>query len=530
MNIKKHSTLFLLLSAICFTGTLLAQSKTGQFYVTNPYPTYKLSPDGKTLCVYETNDSRDKWAMFFNLDNYSWQSIGSMSLNHPNVSLSPDFKTVYGNYDSFNGYKGNSDWIPFKKYMSWYFPNSRNALQKMQWADKFFIITQMQDGNLLAATGLKFKKSKGLVYPAITTNAFNIVDPATGKILKTLSTFPKEKEFRIPDDWRKPSSFLIDNDRLLLWTLDNRYFLSIKPTEGEIRRFTFPLSISSFAGKYGMGYVYSDESKIGNNIIRKVIVDMETGQTVHERKIALKDALSYWTTASGKYFYTLNGHTSMLCKEEWNGSNLVVLDSVKLDINGLFENGKWGDRSSYNYLIVSESTNKVLLLPSIWKKQNQQQEALLSWTLKDGRQDLVNPNFIRPSANYLAKQNRPDRPDNLPLNALVKNHNGYYVLLGKNELTKKWAVIKFVKDRNGNYERVKKEEDLWEFTPVGTDIISSTPCSICNGSGMMATVNRVTSQHTDKMIYNQITTTTTKDVVGQKTCNQCRGLGFTGVY
>ncbi|MCK7556515.1 hypothetical protein MKQ70_16425 [Chitinophaga sedimenti] len=306
------------------------------------------------------------------------------------------------------------------------------------------------------------------------------------------------------------------------------HYTTLRPADGILHKFTPPVPIYCYAGKYGMG----QERKTGSgsdNIIRKVIVNMENGEVVYDQTLSLKGALGYWCAAWGNYFYTLNAQTSLLCKEEWTGSELAIRDSVKLDIKGVLWNDSWGNRNAYNYqLLVSEPAGKVMMLPNVWSEFINPPEALLSWTLRDGQLSLVNPNFIQPSAAYMAKLNRP-RLNSVPFNVLIKNYHGLYVVLGQNQTTKKWSVIKYVKDRKGNYERITKEEDAWEFVPAGIEVVSSTACARCKNTGIMATVNRVTSEHTDKMIYNQVTTTTTRDVVGQSTCSDCKGLGFSGI-
>jgi hypothetical protein len=506
-----------------------AQPKQGKLVISNINPYYRLSPDGKTLCVYETDDNRDKWAIFLNLDDYTWQPTASISLLHSRVVLSSDLNSVYGNSVNYDGFKGDANWIGFKKYMSWYYPDSRDISKKVQWADKYFILAKRADGNLLAATGLHFKKVKALAYPKMTADALCVVNPATGAVVETLRKFSKDEKLNVPDAWITPSSFFLDNGNLLLSQNSGRFYYSLKPADGALRSFEVPVYISAFAGKYGMGQESVGRNAANERMVRKVIVDMETGQAVYDQKVSVKDAYGYWIAGWDKYFYTLNGHTSTLCKEEWNGRELVVLDSIKLDIKGVLANDSWGSRDGNNYrLVVAGPAGKVLMLPNTWSEFITP-EKLIAWTLNDGRLSLVNPEFIQPSAAYMAKLNRP-KLMTVPLNTLIKNHNGYYVLLSQNQLTKKYSAIKFVKDRKGNYERINKEEDAWDFAPVGVQVVSSTPCNRCNNTGMMNTVNRVTSEQTAKMIYNQVTTTTTRDVAGKATCSDCKGLGFAGNF
>lgn len=510
--------------AVMFSLIAGAQPKTGSLMVANTSPHYQLSPDGKTLCVHETNDNHDKWGIFLNLEDYSWQSKGTVSIKYSNVVLTPDQKSVYGNAISYDGYKGDANWVKYKKHMSWYYPDARNADNKIQWPDKYFILGQRPDGNLLVATGLTLKKVKALMYPKMTAEALCIINPANGEIVQTVRSFPKGKLFDIRDSWINPTGFFLDEGNLLVWPSAFNDFLTFRPADGEVIFFKPPVPITAFAGKYGMG---QDRQYVEDKyIIRKIIVNMENGEIVYDQKQPVNGSESCWTTAWGGYFYTLNGATSMLRKEEWTGRELKVLDSVKLDINNVLPNNSWGRRNHYKYkLVVSEPTGKVIMLPSNWEKDDSPSEALLSWTLNNGQLAFVNPGFIQPSYAYLAKINRP-RLSEIPFNVLVKTYNGLYVVLDQNKTTQKWSVIKFVQGKNGNYERIIKEEDAGAFIPVATDVVSTTACGRCNNTGMMATVNRVTTEKTDKMIYNQITTTTTKDVVGQSVCSDCRGLGF----
>lgn len=518
----KSKVLFILAAICAFNAS--AQPKTGTLMVTNTSPEYLLSPDGKTLCVHETNDNRDKWGIFLNLDNYTWQSQGTLSIRYSNVVLAPDQKSIYGNAVDDEGYKGDADWVKYRKYMSWYYPDCRNAGNKIQWPDKYFILGQRPDGNLLVAAKLTVKKVKGLMYPKMNAAELCIINPANGEVVQTLRTFGKGQEFKIRDSWINPTGFFLNEGNLLVWPSAFNDFTTLRPADGEVLYFKPPVSLTAFSGKYGMG---QDKEYVDNKyIIHKVVVNMENGQVVYDQKRPVGNAPGCWSAAWGKFFYTLDGATSMLRKEEWTGSELKLLDSVKLDINGALANDTWGNLTRYNYkLVVAEPAGKVMMLPVNWSQDVRPSEALFFWTLNNGQLAFVNPAFIQPSSAYLAKINRP-RLNSIPFNVLVKTYNGLYVVLDQNQTTKKWSVIKFVKDRHGNYERINKEEDAFAFIPVATDVVSANACARCNNSGMMATVSRVTTEKTDKMIYNQITTTTTKDVIGKSICSDCKGLGF----
>lgn len=517
----------------CFTGLLWAQPQQIDLHVSSLNPQYRLSPDQRTLCVVEYSAGmREKYAYFLNLSDFTWQEKRSMNIIPQRTTLSPDFRTVYGNVEDYGGDKGDVQWIPYKKYLAWYFPDARDDTKKMQWSDRFFTLTQLSDGRLLAATGLELSKPKKDNYPEMKIKGLGIVDPTTGEVVQVLHSYPKGKEQVIPHNFRQPISFMIDSDRMMLWTDNGKNFVRLKPATGEFLYFGSIWPVSGYSGKYGMGTGYDHVLSSGvKNIVGKNVVDMETGMPVYETKIHLKNSLGYWVAAAGEHFYTLNGLNSMLCREKFENGKLNVIDSVKLELKGelLYEN-KWDQNSVNNYkLVVSEVLGKVLMLPASYNQFAVKANPLLVWNLKDGKLIYFSPTFIKPSHDHMVNlKRRVGGPSVLPLNALIKVQNGYYVLLKKDETYKKWTVIKFVRDRNGNYDKVQEQRDLMDFVPVTTEVISSTACSRCSGSGKMAVQKTVTHEKTDKMIYNQITTTTTSNVMAQAVCSDCKGMGFSG--
>lgn len=514
----------------CSALPVFAQPEIGNLHVKSIYPVYKLSPDERTVAIFEVSaDRREEYARFLNLADFTWQEKRSFNLNHMRIALSPDFSSVYGNVDDIKGGKGDGNWMPYKKYMAWYFPDSKDESKKRQWADQFFILTKMRDGKLLAGTGFELTRRKGTAYPRMSIRELVTIDPSTGQVAAIVHTFPKSKPFEMPDIWRKPTTFLVNDEKLLLSAGNGIYSLNL--ATGEARQFSPIVQPTAVVGKYGMGTGFDHQmSTMGNHFFRKSVTDLETGTTVYEGRVAVKQALGYWAAASGEHFYTLNGLSSMLVREKLVGGKLMVLDSVKLDIKGVLPGGdNWGDRGDNQYrLFVTEDLGKVVMLPGSWNSSRKPADPLLAWNLEDGKLIFISPDFIQPSYNHLADLNRPAGPATIPLNTLVKVQNDYYVLLKKDETYKKWSVIKFVRDRQGNYEKVRQERDLMDFAPVTTKVISATPCGRCNGSGVMAVQKSVTYEKTDKMIYNQITTTTTKNVTAEGVCSDCRGLGFSG--
>ncbi len=231
----------------------------------------------------------------------------------------------------------------------------------------------------------------------------------------------------------------------------------------------------------------------------------------------------------------MNGLNSVLYEEEWTGNELKLVDSIQLDVKDVLKYKVWLGHLRDHKLIVSKKVGKVLLVPLSWPQYSQDNNEIFLWKLDDGSLVHRNPNYIRPTEAFLVKNSSQNAqsapPTSLPLNALVRKKGGgpYFVLLSQDANTKQWWVSRYMPNKNGHYDIIKESKNPIEFSTLTTDVISTTPCPVCNGAGKMNVAEARTTEKTDKMIYTQITTTKTENVNSLKPCNQCKGLGFAGV-
>ncbi len=275
----------------------VAQSNFGQLYTTNPHPTYQLSTDGKTLAVTSVSEEpKNRWLSFIDLETFTYRPLGTVSLNYS--SISSDFKSAFGNEYNKNGYAGNGDWIPYKKYMSWMYPNSTEA-KKLQWSDKHFILALRSDGNLLIAGNVEHVNKKNTAYYVF--NDLQIMEPQSGKILSTLR---KGEFLQVGKLWApEENPVLINNDNLLFWnTWSGGSTMKLDGGQRTYLRNSFP--VEAISGKWGMGLKTDDKSSSGNLIVKKMIMDLENGNIVFEKNIPIKNANGYWCASdnSGRFF------------------------------------------------------------------------------------------------------------------------------------------------------------------------------------------------------------------------------------
>jgi hypothetical protein len=505
-----------------------SQVQQSSLMVRNPEPRYRLSSDGKLLSVsLKSEDGSAQWCSFIDLSNMTWfGKAGSISTK--DVTISSDMKSAYGTLLNFDGFKGNEHWLKYKRYISWYYPVSTSYENKMQWVDKNWVISAHNDGTVLTFGELEFKVKRNDGEPLVIMNDLNITDPKTGNTIRTLRK-GKITEIWL-GAWKRTGFWLTDNDKLLVWNGTDG-LNTLRLDGGEQRKITLP-GYDKISGRFVM---HADWNNIvGNNQIRKSIYDIETGAVVARETILLKNATGFWCTSAGNNdFYTLNGLTSVLKKEVWNGTTFEVTDSVKLEIGALLPGDNWGATSKDDYgLLVSESTGHVLFLPYKYKFESTHiaYNNLLVWDLATGKLKYTNPNLIVPYESYLKEQERVSNTSPLaplPYNALVRGSDGfYYVILSQHAINMTWSVIKFTRDRHGNYSRENQERPQKDFSNFTTPVISTITCPHCHGGGTTSVQEQRTSEKTDKMIYTQITTTTTQSVQSTSTCPECKGLGF----
>jgi hypothetical protein len=374
-----------------------AQVSNSALFTRNPSPVYILSSDGKTLGIHEIAENEQRWCNFIDVASFKTYPMASVSMKH--TFITPDLKSAYSSEVNLKGFKGNVAWQAYEKYISWYYPSS-TSMNRNQWPDKNFVVAPRSDGKILTAGELKFKTEKNKVIPTVTMSDLNVTDPLTGNVVTSLR---KGKIMTIPYEWwntRPPQ--LINSDNLLVWS-DVSWGLvwnSLKIKDGEPVSFYVPDQIEALSGRFGMG-VKRVTNTAGKVLHRKFIVNMETGVVVQDDTLSTKDAQGFWCAAglaNANAFYTLNGFTSELRKEEWDGKKFRVTKTVKLNVTDLIAVGHWGatDKSGYQ-LLISESTGQALMVPvSITAGNMVISNALLAWRLSDGQLIYQNPDFIQP--------------------------------------------------------------------------------------------------------------------------------------
>lgn len=506
-----------------------AQLKTDAIFIIDGSGSPSISADGKSLVVFESNyNTREKWAKILNLENFTWQGKPSIVLNtNPNSVLSPNFDHAFGNVENQNGHNGSSEWIKFKKFLTWYYPDRSDKSNKKQWADQFFILAERKDGTLLVASELIIPKTKSEI-SAVFIKSFGVFDPKSEQLLRTLYTFPKGSELRMPDDWRQPRISLIQDEELLYWSDSGLFTVTVNLKNGKVNKYPARLSYYGLLdGGLGVGHTYGEGSSYNRNIRQRMVFDVETGAKITEDRVFIHTDQLAFNAVSGKNLYTLNSKTNYLLRERWNGEKFELVDSIKLAVGDVFDQGIWPQRI-YAHLFVSESLNRVILCPTAWAQNNSKDaNQLLCWDLKSGALIFIGSDFMRTSSSQLARMNQP-KLDKLPFNALVKNNAGeYYVLLKFDDQKRNWSVLKFNRNKFGNYDKEPQLKEAAAFAPAYTTVVSSTNCAKCAGSGNMKVIKTMTNEKVDKMIYTKITTTTTKDVLSEAVCSDCKGLGFT---
>ncbi|HYG20635.1 MAG TPA: hypothetical protein VD816_16965, partial [Ohtaekwangia sp.] len=480
--------LLLCIALLTSSAVMFGQPRIGNLYTTAPFPYYVLSSDGKTLGVYQGGEDLKPWLAFIDLNTFTWLPEATILLDK--IFLSPDFKIAYTAEINIDGFKGNADWLPYKKYLSWYYPNS-TSLQKVQWPDRNLIMAIRSDGKFITAGTLKFKKEKHLMHPTTTVVDLNLTDPVTGNVI---SNIRKGEVMRISyDRFGRTNWQLADNDNLLV-VGDGSRWTSFNLTTGVFTNTHSNDQLTARSGKYVMGATFKDAT-IGAFKYRKLVMNLETGQAVHDEMISTTDVLGYWCAAGmSNSFYTLTAKTGELAKEEIIDNKLVVTKTVKLDITDVEATGKWPYLDhGFHSLVVSEPLGMALLLPVSYKDYHRFSKMVLGWRLEDGKLTYVNYDFVRPKESYLqreaaenaawVKRMTPATPSQLPLNTLLRSREGFHVLLGKDQQTSKWKAIKFNPTGDGNFSPSEISLAETDFPRLFCEVVSSTPCGQCHGHG-----------------------------------------------
>ncbi|HYF68266.1 MAG TPA: hypothetical protein VD884_09020 [Ohtaekwangia sp.] len=517
------STIFTLVFAL-----VSAQTAFQPLVIKNPYPRYKLSLDGRTLAIYEKTTDDKIFAMFLDVESFKVNPKGSFVLD--NLTLTPDLKGAWGQLSNTNGFKGNEHWLAYKNYTAWYYANNLD-FEKQQWPDKYFILGARSDGMLVVAGNVKIKKPSktGPYNPLIVLTDVHIVDPTTGQIKETLF---KGDLIEANNDWFKGRHhMLLDDGELLVWSYDfSRALHAINLRKGGIVSTPIPFHMNAFFGKYAVGTARNNLVS-GNARHRKLVVNLETGATVSDQEVGLGNSFGYWVGPGGNSnsFYSLNGGNAMLYKEEITDGKHRITDSLKLDIDGLFFRDYFiGVESITHKLIVSEATRRVLLLPTSWGEGEHRHGYI--WDLSNGKLLYKSENPIQPFESFVSKNTRvykaPVKVTLAPNVMVLARDKNLYQVISKASTGTLWNVIQFHQNETGpygRYEMQKAEFDLtYEAKPV-----KATTCAQCNGGGSTVSISQRTVEKTDKMIYNQITTTTTMEDRKTHSCTACKGLGFT---
>jgi hypothetical protein len=520
---------FVVVVATIICSHASAQTAFRQFSIKNPYPKYQLSTDGRTLAIYEKTEADKLFAIFLDLENYVFHPKASFVLE--NLTLTPDLKGAYGMIYSAEGFQGNEHWMAYKKYLSWYFPNNTEFTKK-QWADQLFILGVRPDGMLVTAGSVNLK-SKKKSYPELILGDVSIMDPASGQITETIRQGELIKAGLPLFTTGRPH--LIDDGRLLKWdgNADHHYDGgTMNLRQGGIVSYSVPFSLKTISGKYIMGVTRLPIGELRDLDMRKIVVDLETGARVHDDTLRMRKTESLWCAAgNANTFYMLKAENAMLYKEEMTDGKLRVTDSLKLNIDGLFHVDYIQDPYTYSHdLIVSETLNRVLLAPVSWNNGDDRVTSLYMWDLRDGKLLHENKKFIQPYESFVAKNTRvykaPVQVVVAP-NILVVSHDyKLYHVVGKSPTGTLWSVIRFNKNDDGTYARYEELKSEFDLT-YNAKYATPTTCQQCNGGGSTVSISQRTVEKTDKMIYNQITTTRTFEDRTSSACSACKGLGFT---
>jgi hypothetical protein len=514
----------------CFATCVTAQITQSSLFVINPYPVYKLSPDGKTLGVTEVSEDQQKsWMNYINLTTFKYEPKGSVSTK--DYTITPGLRSAFANAFSTKGFKGNDNWIPYKKYMSWYFPSSTDWANRVQWADRDWVIAGRTDGLLLTAGKLDIKDGRDGIKVMI--HDFNLVDPNTGQVK---STIRKGKIMELPYDWWtfRSKGWLANNDSLLLWSWISEQVFSMKVHDGLPLNIKLPCPPSFYIGKYAVCLKQTGFDK-DKKAFRKVIVDLESGKTVYDQTFDTKNSSAYWIAfGEGNRLYTLNRSTSVLLQEEWTGSELKLIDSTKLQIDSLLNTRFDEIAYDYNYtMMVSQPLKRLLLLPKRWNENYNLSTDLFVWDISDGKFVHRNTNFVKPSQTFLADHNRINQiriPEKITLaeNMIIRKRKegALYLVMKKEPGSSLWKVVRTSFDKQINAYSFSETTALEYDLTFEAEVIQPVNCNECNGSGELVTVSQRTTEKVDKMIYNKITTTRTFTERKTQVCKVCKGLGF----
>ncbi len=505
----------------------LAQPVKSNLHIKNAQPSYYLSADGKTLAVTANEFNQLPWLGLMDLTTNFWKPKASIYIH--SLCVTPDLRSAYSNAYGLEGFKGNNEFQRYRKFTSWYHPDISSA-DKVQFPDQNLILAAKNDGVLLIATDVRLKKQQW-GGPQVTARELSFYDPKEAKVIQTVY---KGDEISISENWLKGKNTprLIRNDSFLVeaygqgWNVLNIY-------TGEQKRFNNLNSMYELDGGLCM-FTQTISGARGLSLERK-IADLVSGNYIYSDTIALVNGEGYWIAKShsSNSFYTFYSATEKLYKEQFDGMRIVKKDSVSISFKQTLPN--WTSLSRYDYqLMVSEPTGQILFLPyGDQTLYNRYSDQLFTWKLNTGELAFYTEKFVRPTEAWLAQQSEASRRRanyyaarnyTVAPNLWIRAQNGeIHYVLGKSGTGNLWDVNTY-KLNAGKYSVYKQLKSDNELT-YQCSTTSATTCNGCKGAGTTQSVSQRTTEKTDKMIYNEITTRKTENVYTTNGCTVCKGAG-----